>query len=428
MNLLLTGGTVYQNGTFIPADVAISEGVIVSIAPDLPRDGFSVIQVYNDIIVPGFVDVHVHLREPGFSYKETIDSGTRAAACGGYTAVCAMPNLKPVPDSRWHIRPELRAIRRGAHVRVYPYGAITAGEGGTVLADMAEIARFVIGFSDDGHGVQNEALLRCAMEQARKLDLPIAAHCEVEELVTPGGCVHAGQWAQTHGFPGISSQSEWRMVERDLRLVREIGCRYHVCHVSTRESVELIRQAKAEGLPVSCETAPHYLLLCEEDLRDEGRFRMNPPLRAAEDRDALLEGLLDGTIDCVATDHAPHAQEEKAGGLRNSASGIVGLETAFPLLYTQLMESGIMPLSLLLEKFSMNPRRIFRLPGGEIAPGEIADLTVIDPNRPHVVNSAEFRSRGRSTPFEGWPLSAAIALTVCGGEAVYGNVGNGEEA
>jgi dihydroorotase len=428
MNLLLTGGAVFLNGTFVQTDVAVSDGRIISVSPNCPRDGFSVIEVHNDLIVPGFVDVHVHLREPGFSYKETISSGTAAAAAGGYTAVCAMPNLNPVPDSRWHLRKEKTAIRRSARVRVYPYGAISAGQSGAVLADMDGLARDVVGFSDDGHGVQSEALMRAAMERAKALDKPIAAHCEVNDLLTAGGCVHAGRWAEAHGLVGISSESEWRMIERDIGLARETGCRYHVCHISAKESVALIRQAKAEGLPVTCETAPHYLLLCEDDLQDEGRFKMNPPVRAAADRDALLEGLLDGTIDCIATDHAPHAATEKARGLAGSAFGIVGLETAFPLLYTQLAETGVVPLEVLLDRLCVRPRRIFGLAGGVIEEDAPADLTVIDPNRPHAVNAADFRSMGRATPFDGWPVSAAIALTVCGGEAVYGNVGNGGEA
>lgn len=332
-----------------------------------------------------------------------------------------MPNLDPVPDGVRGLCAERKVIDRDARVRVYPYGAVTVGERGVLLSDMAGMAPDVVGFSDDGHGVQNGELMRAAMEQAKKLDRPIVAHCEVNELLTAGGCVHGGAWAKAHGFPGISSESEWRMVERDLDLVRETGCRYHVCHVSTKESVALVRRAKKEGLPVTCETAPHYLLLCERDLADEGRFKMNPPVRAADDRDALLEGLLDGTIDCIATDHAPHSAAEKAGGLRDSAFGVVGLETAFPVLYTHLVQTGIVPLPLLLEKFCRNPRKIFGLPGGVIAAGETADLTVIDPDRPGVVNSAGFRSMGRATPFDGWPVTAAVALTVCGGEAVYGN-------
>jgi dihydroorotase len=427
MDMLLTGGAVYQNGTLIPSDLCISDGRIISVSPDLPRDGFSVIQVNDCLIFPGFVDVHVHLREPGFSYKETISSGTAAAAAGGYTAVCAMPNLNPVPDSRKNLRVEEKAIRAGARVRVYPYGAITVGQRGEELSDLEGMAESVVAFSDDGHGVQDGELMERAMLRAKALDKLIVAHCEVNALLTKGGCIHDGRWARAYGFPGISSESEWRMVERDIGLVRKTGCRYHVCHISTEESVMLIRQAKAEGLPVTCETAPHYLLLCEDDLQDEGRFKMNPPVRSSQDRDALLDGLLDGTIDCIATDHAPHSAEEKAKGLRGSAFGIVGLETAFPLLYTNLVETGIVPLTRLVEALCLNPRRIFKIPGGRLEPGEVADLTVIRTDVPHVINPDDFRSQGRATPFAGWPVNAAVALTVCGGEAVYGSLDNGKE-
>ena len=419
MELLLTGGAVYRDGAFVPAEVAVQGGRIVSVSSSLPRDGYSVIELNHCLIVPGFVDVHVHLREPGFSYKETIASGTAAAAAGGYTAVCAMPNLRPAPDTPDNLAAELALIRRDAVIRVLPYGTITEGERGERLADLDGLAAQVIGFSDDGHGVQSESLMRSAMERARALGRPIVAHCEVNALLHPGGCVHDGRWAAAHGLPGISSESEWRMVERDLGLVRETGCRYHVCHISTRESVALIRRAKAEGLPVSCETAPHYLLLCEDDLRDEGRFKMNPPVRSAADREALVEGVTDGTVDCIATDHAPHSAQEKSRGLRDSAFGIVGLETAFPLLYTGLVEKGLISLPVLLDKLCQGPRRVFGLPGGAIAPGQPADLTVIDPARPWVIDSAAFRSLGRATPFDGWRVDASTVLTVCGGEIAY---------
>lgn len=419
MGYLLAGGSVFLNGAFQTADVAVANGRIVSISPFLPRKNQAVIKIDNLFVVPGFVDVHVHLREPGFSYKETIASGTAAAAAGGYTAVCSMPNLKPVPDSPETLQPELDAIARDAKIHVYPYGAITTGEQGQSLSDMAGMAPRVAGFSDDGRGVQSNDMMRAAMKQARALDRPIAAHCEVNELLTPGGCVHDGAWARAHGFPGISPQSEWRQIERDIGLVRETGCQYHVCHISTKQSVDLIRSAKAEDLPITCETGPHYLVLCEEDLKDEGRFKMNPPLRSAADRDALIEGLLDGTIDCIATDHAPHSAEEKLGGLRQSAFGIVGLETAFPILYTQLVQTGVVPLELLLDRLCTRPRRIFGLPGGNVAEGAPADLTVLDLNRPHAIVNSAFKSLGRATPFDGWMVAAAVAATICNGELVY---------
>ena len=427
MDLLLTGGAVFLDGRFQNLDAAISGGRIVSVSPTLPKEGFSVIALHNRFLVPGFVDVHVHLREPGFSYKETVFSGTSAAAAGGYTAVCAMPNLNPVPDSMEHLQTQLNIIERDAKVRVYPYGAITCGEKGELLANLQAMAPYVPGFSDDGRGVQSADMMRDAMSLAKKLDRPIVAHCEDESLLQKGWAVHDGDCARRNGLPGNEPASEWRQVERDLRLVRETGCRYHICHVSTKESVALVRAAKAEGLPVTCETGPHYLVLCDGDLLDEGRFRMNPPIRSAADRDALVEGLLDGTVDCIATDHAPHSAEEKSGGLRGSLNGIVGLECAFPVLYTNLVEAGIVPFETLLNAMCVNPRRIFGLPGGAIEAGQIADLTVLDLNRPGVIDSGSFRSLGRATPFDGWGVSAAVALTICGGEIVYHNLQNPEE-
>ena len=427
MNLLLTGGAVFLNGSFQNMDLAIDQGRIVSVFPSLPKEGFSVIELHNRLIVPGFVDVHVHLREPGFSYKETIYSGTSAAAAGGYTAVCAMPNLKPVPDSLENLRVQLDLIRKNAKVHVYPYGAITCGEKGEALADLAAMAPYVTGFSDDGRGVQSEEIMRAAMTLAKTLDKPIVAHSEDESLLTKGWAVHDGDFARRNNLPGNAPASEWKQVERDIRLVRETGCRYHVCHISTKESVALIRAAKAEGLPVTCETGPHYLVMCDEDLQDEGRFKMNPPIRSAEDRDALVAGLLDGTVDCIATDHAPHSAEEKSRGLRGSLNGIVGLETAFPILYTNLVETGIVPLETVLNALCVNPRKIFSLPGGSIEEGAPADLTVLDLNRPHVINSQTFRSLGRATPFDGWGVSAAVAMTICGGEIAYADLQNQEE-
>ena len=419
MDLLLAGGMVYQGGTFVSADVAVSDGRIVSVSPNLPRGGYSVVEVNDCWIFPGFVDVHVHLREPGFSYKETVETGTAAAAAGGYTTVCAMPNLNPVPDSAEHLRQQLDIIQRDAKIWVIPYGAITVGEKGEKLADLEAMAPDVAGFSDDGRGVQSDDMARAAMELAKKLERPYVAHCEVNDLLIPGGCVHAGKWAAERGIPGISSESEWKMIERDIGLVREIGCQYHVCHISTKESVELIRKAKAEGLPVTCETGPHYLVMCDEELQDEGRFKMNPPIRSAEDRDALVAGLLDGTIDCIATDHAPHSAEEKSRGVRGSAFGIVGLETAFPVLYTKLVEPGIVPLEVILDRLCTRPREIFRLPAVTVEAGCDADLTVIAPGRTYTVRGEDFCSKGKATPFEGWQMHAAVAATVCGGELVY---------
>lgn len=418
MRYLLTGGNVFTGSCFHDLDVAICDGRIVSVSPSLPREGFEVIPLNHCFLVPGFVDVHVHLREPGFSYKETIKTGTLSAAAGGYTEVLTMPNLRPVPDSLETLQAQLTCINRDAEIRVLPYGAITRGEQGETLADLAAMAPYVAGFSDDGRGVQSERQMRAAMQTAKALGKPIVAHCEDNALLR-GGCIHDGGWAVAHGFPGICSESEWRQVARDLDLVRETGCRYHVCHISAKESVALIRRAKADGLPVTCETGPHYLTLCDEDLRDEGRFKMNPPLRSRADREALVAGLLDGTIDCIATDHAPHSAEEKSKGLRGSAMGIVGLETAFPILYTKLVQPGTVPLETLLDRLITRPRRIFGLPGGEIAEGQPADLTVLNLNAPHRIEPERFFSRGRATPFAGEAVSAAIEKTFCRGRLVY---------
>ena len=362
-------------------------------------------------LLPGFCDVHVHLREPGFSYKETIKSGTRAAARGGFTAVCTMPNLTPVPDSPEHLAPQEELIRRDACVRVYPYGAITVGEKGEQLADLEALAPRVIAFSDDGHGVQKNEMMLEAMRRAKDLGKLIVAHCEDNRLLR-GGYIHDGRYAAAHGHRGICSESEWGQIARDLDLAAKTGCGYHICHISAKESVQLIREAKKTGVDVSCETAPHYLLLDENDLQEDGRFKMNPPLRAPEDREALLEGLLDGTIDVIATDHAPHAAAEKARGLEGSAFGIVGLETAFPLLYTGLVLTGIVPMELLIDRMSDAPRRRFGIPAGE-------DFTIWDLNRDYAIDPAEFLSLGRATPFAGRQVFGRCMLTVCDGKAVY---------
>ena len=365
------------------------------------------------IVFPGFCDVHVHFREPGFSYKETVRSGSLAAARGGYTAVCAMPNLDPVPDSPAHLAEELAIIRRDAAIRVLPYGALTAGEKGKALADLAGMAPAAVAFSDDGKGVQSESMMRAAMEEAKRLGKVVAAHCEDESLLH-GGYIHDGAYARARGHRGIPSESEWGPIARDLRLAKETGCAYHVCHVSTKESVALIRAAKKEGADVTCETAPHYLLLSDGDLREEGRFKMNPPLRSPEDREALLEGLLDGTVDMVATDHAPHSAEEKAQGLEKSAFGVVGLETAFPLLWTKLVKPGLLSLDRLVDALAYAPRRRFGIPLE-------GDYTVWDGEAPFTVDPADFLSMGKATPFEGERLRGVCMLTVCRGKTVYKN-------
>ena len=364
-------------------------------------------------VLPGFCDVHVHFREPGFSAKETIRTGSLAAARGGYTAVCTMPNLNPVPDSVPHLRAQTEIIARDACIAVRPYGAITVGEAGESLSDMAGMADSVVAFSDDGKGVQSESVMRSAMEAAKKLGKLIAAHCEDNALLC-GGYIHDGAYAKAHGHRGISAESEWRQVERDLRLAEETGCAYHVCHVSTKESVARIREAKQRGVNVTCETAPHYLVLDDADLREDGRFRMNPPLRDRSDRMALIEGIRDGTVDMIATDHAPHTAAEKAKGLPGSAFGVVGLETAFPVLYTKLVRPGVISMERLLTLLSDNPRKRFGIPLGN-------DFSVWELNKEYMIDPGDFLSMGRSTPFAGMRVFGNCKLTVYHGQTVYPN-------
>ena len=377
----------------------------------LADGGLSPVISKKYIIVPGLCDVHVHFREPGFSYKETIASGSAAAAHGGYTAVCTMPNLDPVPDSAEHLQVQLDAIKRGAAIKVLPYGAITVGEKGEKLADMEAISDKVCAFSDDGKGVQNDEMMREAMTAAKRLGKIIAAHCEDNSLLF-GGYIHDGEYARMHGHRGISSASEYRQIERDLRLAEETGCAYHVCHISTKESVELIRQAKARGVDVTCETAPHYLVLCDEDMQEDGRFKMNPPLRSREDKQALIEGIKDGTIDMIATDHAPHSAEEKGRGLEKSLMGVVGLETAFPVLYTELVMKNIITLDRLVELMSFKPKERFGIDTNN-------DFAVFDISEAYKIDPEDFLSMGRATPFAGREVFGRCLLTVHGGKAVY---------
>ena len=363
------------------------------------------------LVLPGFVDVHVHLREPGFSYKETIASGTKASARGGYTAVCTMPNLNPVPDSFSNLQQQIRIIEEDALIHVYPYGAITVGEKGEQIADLEDMAENVIAFSDDGKGVQKDEMMRCAMLRAKTMGKMIVAHCEVNSLLQ-GGYIHKGEYAAAHGHKGICSESEYAQIQRDLKLAEETGCSYHVCHISTKESVQLIREAKARGVDVTCETGPHYLVMDDSDLQEDGRFKMNPPLRGKEDRLALIRGIQDGTIDMIATDHAPHSAEEKAKGLAGSAFGIVGIETAFPVLYTFLVKTGLITLEKLVQLLTENPRKRFNIPLGE-------DYTVWDLNSEFTVDPSDFLSMGKATPFAGWKLNGECMLTICDGRVVY---------
>ena len=410
MKTLMKNGMVFSGGSFFQGDILITNGVIAAISPHIPNEAADAVSDFSKYyIFPGLADVHVHLREPGFSYKETIAAGTLAAARGGYTTVCAMPNLSPAPDTAENLNAQLEIIRRDALIPVIPYGCITMqGAGRGELARIEEMAPAVCAFTDDGKGVQDGDTMRRAMLIAKAQGKIIAAHCEDESLLTPGGCIHDGGWARENGFAGISSESEWRQVERDIALVRETGCDYHICHVSTRESVAIIRRAKAEGLSVTCETAPHYLLLDDTMLVDEGRFKMNPPIRSAEDRDALLEAISDGTVDMIATDHAPHSAEEKSKGLNGSAFGIVGLEAALAVLYTGLVQTGKITLERLIGLMSVNPRARFKLGGGEMKVGEKADFAVFDPSVSYVIDPRSFASLGRATPFSGMKVMGKI--------------------
>ena len=377
----------------------------------LSLDELSAFSQNQYFVFPGFCDVHVHFREPGFSYKETIATGSMAAARGGYTAVCTMPNLNPVPDSKEHLNMQLALIEEQACIHVYPYGAITVGEKGETLADLEGMAKDAIAFSDDGRGVQADEMMEEAMRRAKALGKMIVAHCEVNDLLR-GGYIHEGTYAKANGHKGICSESEYLQIARDLELVEKIGCSYHVCHISTKESVDIIRKAKARGVDVTCETGPHYLVMDDGDLQEDGRFKMNPPLRSAEDRLALVEGIVDGTIDMIATDHAPHSAEEKGKGLAGSAFGVVGLETAFAVLYTKLVKPGIISLERLIELLAINPRKRFDIPMG-------SDFTIWDLEKTFTVDPDEFLSKGKATPFAGWTLQGECVMTVCNGKVVY---------
>ena len=398
--MILNNAFVYRNGRMEQQNYELKVG------------GVGFLSDFNKLcIFPAFCDVHVHFREPGFSYKETIRTGSLAAARGGYTDVCTMPNLNPVPDGVENIKEQIEIIEKDAAVRVHPYAAITVGEKGEMLTDMKALSPYCIAFSDDGKGVQSEDMMREAMIKAKALGKIIAAHCEDNSLLC-GGYIHKGEYARLHGHKGICAESEWKPIERDLRLAKETGCKYHVCHISCKESVELIRKAKAEGVDVTCETAPHYLIFNDMDLKESGNFKMNPPIRSEEDRQALIKGLQDGTIDMIATDHAPHGSEEKSRGLENSLMGVVGLETAFPVLYTYLVKKGIITLEKLIELMFINPRRRFGITQTE-------DICVYDLQSEYIINPCEFKSKGKSTPFDGMTVSGKNLLTICGGKAVW---------
>ncbi len=412
MKMYFRNAKLYRDGAFTSAD-ALFDGEHFNILSDgiLDSDvvGFSVFD--NCYILPGFCDVHVHFREPGYLYKEDIASGSRAAAHGGYTAVCTMPNLNPAPDTVENLSVQLDAISEKATIAVKPFGTITVGEKGEALSDIEAMADLVAGFSDDGRGVQSADMMKDAMKKVRAADSIISAHCEENSLLR-GGYIHDGEYAKSHGHRGICSESEWAPIARDIELIKETGCPYHVCHISAKESVEVIRAAKAEGVDITCETGPHYLTMCDSELFEEGRFKMNPPIRAAEDRDALVAGLLDGTVDMIATDHAPHSEEEKSRGLEGSLMGVVGLETAFSVVYTELVKKGIITMEKLVELMSVNPRKRFRITSD-------AGYTVFDCSKEYKINPEEFLTKGRSTPFEGKSVFGECLLTVYNGKAVY---------
>ena len=418
MNYILKNGKVYDNGTFRAKDILVNNGIIADISSEISaNEDVLVFDLSNKYVLPGFLDVHVHLREPGFSYKETIESGTMAAAHGGYTAVFSMPNLSPVPSDFESLFAQLRMIKEKAIVKVVPFGSITVDEKGFELADLESMAGFVAGFSDDGRGVQSRELMNDAMIKARSLNKIISAHCEDNSLLN-GGYIHKGEYAAKHDHIGICSESEWKPIERDIELIKVNKCPYHVCHISTKESVELIRKAKAEGVDITCETAPHYLVFNDMMIEDNAKFKMNPPIRSEADRVALVEGIIDGTIDMIATDHAPHSAEEKSKGLSGSLMGVVGLECAFSVMYTEFVKKGILPLEKLVELFSINPRKRFDMKN-DMRVGNAIDICVFDPDFKSIVEPEKFFSKGRSTPFEGRDIFGEIVLTICEGNISY---------
>ena len=418
VSLVIAGANVWHKGAFSVCDVLVEDGRVVSIAESItPSEGIRVVEGHGRVLLPGLVDMHVHLREPGYSYKETIASGTRAAAKGGFTTVCPMPNLNPAPDTVENLQQQLDIIARDACIEVLPYATITTARKGEECVDFDALAPLVAGFSDDGTGVQSAEVMERAMEGVAKTGKLLAAHCEVESLLK-GGYIHDGEWCRAHNHRGICSESEWGEVKRDIEIAERTGCRLHVCHISTKESVELIRAAKTRGVKVTCETAPHYLALCDEDMREEGRFKMNPPLRSRADMEALREGVADGTIDVIATDHAPHSAEEKSKGLAESAMGVVGIETSLAAIYTFMVGGGIISLERLVEIMSLTPRKLLGI-GGGIEEGEMLDATLVDLCAEYNVNPAEFVSMGRSTPFDGMRLRGEVLLTVADGRVVY---------
>ena len=416
--MLITGAKVWCEGGFATCDVLVEEGRLVRIADNIaPIEGVRVVEAAGKYLLPALVDMHVHLREPGYSYKETIASGTAAAAKGGFSMVCPMPNLNPAPDTLAHLKEQLSIVERDAVIGVMPYATITTARKGNECVDYEVLAPYVAGFSDDGTGVQSEEVMERAMNGIAPTGKILAAHCEVESLLN-GGYIHDGEWCKAHNHKGICSESEWGEVKRDIELAEKTGCRLHICHISTKESVELIREGKKRGVKVTCETAPHYLALCDEDMREEGRFKMNPPLRSRADMEALRKGVADGTIDVIATDHAPHSAEEKSKGLEKSAMGVVGIETSLAATYTFMVGGGVISLERLVEIMSLTPRRLLGIGGGVVL-GEMLDATLVDLNKEFCVDPAKFLSMGKSTPFEGMRLRGEVLMTIANGRLAY---------
>ncbi len=421
MDFVLKDAKVFRKGKFIKGDILVKDGRLTHLFgfSSVPGDAI-VYNAENCIVIPGLIDVHVHLREPGFSFKETIKSGTEAAAHGGYTHICSMPNLNPVPDSVKNLKQQLDIIKEDAVIKVTPYGSITVGQAGDDLSDMDGMKSMVAGFSDDGKGVQEAEMMIMAMEEAKICGKMIVAHCEDNSLLH-GGYIHDGEYAKLHGHRGICSESEYLPIKRDISLAKRTGCAYHVCHISTKESVEIIRQAKKDGVNITCETAPHYLVFNDMDLQEDGRFKMNPPIRGEEDRQALIEGIKDGTIDMIATDHAPHSAEEKSRGLEKSLMGVVGIETAFPVLWTELVMKNVITAEHLVKIMSTNPAKRFGFESA-LADGSVADFTVFDVSEEYEINPDDFLSMGRSTPFAGRKVFGKCLMTVCGGKVAYENM------
>ncbi len=418
MNFVISNANVFRNNCFKKCHVLVEEGIVTAISDNIEvSEGVKVIDAEGQYLFPGFADVHVHLREPGFVYKETIETGTSAAARGGFTHVCSMPNLNPVPDSVENLKVQLDAIKKDAKIAVYPYGSITVGQKGEELSDIEGMSKDVIAFSDDGRGVQNDDMMRSAMTRAKNLGKMIVAHCEVNDLLF-GGYIHDGEYAKKHGHRGICSESEWKQIERDIELAKETGVDYHVCHISTKESVELIRKAKKDGVSITCETAPHYLIFNDMDLQEHARFKMNPPIRSEEDRLALIEGICDGTIDMIATDHAPHSEEEKTRGLEKSLMGVVGLETSFSAMYTHFVKTGIISMEQLMKLMHDNAKDRFGI-GNDIEVSKKADFTLFDVSEKYTVNPKEFATKGRFTPFEGMEMYGVCKMTAYDGKVIY---------